>query len=78
MNYDHNKKLGYLNFSQAIENYISTAKRAIVEKLINTQTINTVKSFIFMGTNFRGLKMMDMFMITWKSWILEKQQLPFK
>jgi len=32
MNYDHNKILGYLNFSLAIENYIWIARRAIVEK----------------------------------------------
>jgi len=30
--------LGYLNFSRAIENYIWTARRAIVEKIINAQT----------------------------------------
>ena len=33
------KFLGYLNFSRAIENYIWTARRAIVEKKINTQTV---------------------------------------
>jgi len=31
MNYDHNKKWGYLNFIWAIESYIRIARRAIVE-----------------------------------------------
>jgi len=32
MNYDHKMFLGYLNFSQAIENSIWIAQRDIVEK----------------------------------------------
>jgi len=40
--------------------------------------MNTVKSFIFMGTKSCSLNMTDKFMITLKSWTLEKQQLPFK
>jgi len=38
MNYDHSKKMGYLNLSQAIENFIWIAERATVKKIIIVQT----------------------------------------
>jgi len=41
MNYDHNKNLGYLNFSQAMENSILIVKK---NSSINAQTV-----FIYSG-----------------------------